>query len=546
MNDLPDKPPIPGEHALALPPPTSEVPVADQVPAESSPASTTATSNNSLSKRKARRRWAFRLIAIGLSLLPFVLLEILCRLFGGGLPTEMDDPFVGFSDIHPLFVLNEESGHYEISPSRTPTFFCPESFESEKPEDQFRIFVLGGSTVQGRPYEKETSFTSWLQISLNVAEPNRRWRVINCGGISYASYRLIPILREVLDYDPDMIIICTGHNEFLEDRSYAHVRDMPKIIAWPTRQVSQLRTYNLLRAGVLWFTREGKDQAQRDIPKLPAEVDARLDFKGGIEKYHRNEVWRTKVMAHFAFNLQQMTAITRRAKIPLMFVVPVAKLDWPPFKSQHREDISTDEQARFESLLRKARAAATPAEALDFLTSARAIDDRFALVHFLMGRKYREVGRLRKAKRAFARALEEDICPLRMLAPMRKDMVATAKLTNTPLVNLQIEFEARSPGGITGNRWLIDHVHPTIKGHQLVAKILVGSLEKQGAVHLESGWSDDIPQAYEEHFAWLRKAKPAYSLDAKRRLEGVLRWGFGNVTLERKEPGIEEQKENGR
>ena len=44
--------------------------------------------------------------------------------------------------------------------------------------------------------------------------------MINCGGVSYASYRLGPILDEVLGYEPDLIMLYTGHNEFLEARTY--------------------------------------------------------------------------------------------------------------------------------------------------------------------------------------------------------------------------------------------------------------------------------------------------------------------------------------
>ncbi|MGF1580647.1 MAG: SGNH/GDSL hydrolase family protein [Gemmataceae bacterium] len=464
--------------------------------------------------------------------MPFVVLELLCRLFGWGLPTEFDDPFVGFSDVHPLFVLNEDTRRYEIPQSRLK-FFCPESFSAEKPSDRFRIFVLGGSTVQGRPYEKETSFTSWLEISLNVAAPERHWRVINCGGVSYASYRLIPILKEVLEHDPDMIIVCTGHNEFLEDRSYSHIKAMPALVAWPTQQVMRLRTYNILRSGALNLTKSEKQQRRENIPELPAEVNARLDYKGGIEKYHRDENWRKNVMDHFTFNLRQMEAIARTANVPLVFVLPVAKLDCEPFKSEHRTDFPEADHSRFAKLLNQARVAPTPDQAIDHLEAARDMDDRVALVHYLLGRAYRNIGRLGEAKRSFERAMDEDICPLRMLSPMRKTMLAVAKETKTPLINLQDEFATVSPGGITGNRWLIDHVHPTIKGHQLVAEKLVNEFTTLQILRPKQGWRKELPEVYTAFFTHLKKDKPLYFTRAANRLKGVKTWSFGNVRLER-------------
>ena len=44
--------------------------------------------------------------------------------------------------------------------------------------------------------------------------------MINAGGISYASYRVAVVIKELARYEPDLFIIYTGHNEFLEERTY--------------------------------------------------------------------------------------------------------------------------------------------------------------------------------------------------------------------------------------------------------------------------------------------------------------------------------------
>ena len=162
-----------------------------------------------------RRRWMFRLAAILIGLSPFLLLEVVFRVADIGRQRELGDPYIGFSAIHPLFELNAAGDCYEVAASRQE-FFRPDRFLASKPQDEFRVFCLGGSTVQGRPFAIETSFTTWLELSLQAAAPNTKWRVVNCGGVSYASYRLAPIMEEILAYEPDLIILYTGHNEFLE------------------------------------------------------------------------------------------------------------------------------------------------------------------------------------------------------------------------------------------------------------------------------------------------------------------------------------------
>ena len=186
---------------------------------ESSQQATSPAARPSAARRSFWKGVLFRVAAVLLGLLPLLGCEITLRMLGLGKPTDFNDPFVGFSDIHPLFVLNDDIGRYEIPKSRQ-THFQPESFAADKPADEFRVFVLGGSTVQGRPWSIETSFTTWLELNLNAADPSRKYEVVNCGGVSYASYRLVPILQEVLHsdpggglrYQPDLIVFCEGQD----------------------------------------------------------------------------------------------------------------------------------------------------------------------------------------------------------------------------------------------------------------------------------------------------------------------------------------------
>ena len=177
-----------------------------------------------------RKRWCFRTIAV---LLPFLLLaltEFLCAFTGWGSAEISDDPFVEFAEVRPLFELTSDGRSWQTSPSRRK-YFKEDSFSAEKSPDEFRIFVFGGSTVQGNPFSIETSFPTYLQVALKKADPSRSWKVINCGGVSYASYRLVPVMQECLAYEPDLFIFCEGHNEFLEYVSYASVRKAPAAVS---------------------------------------------------------------------------------------------------------------------------------------------------------------------------------------------------------------------------------------------------------------------------------------------------------------------------
>jgi tetratricopeptide (TPR) repeat protein len=472
--------------------------------------------------------WIFRALAVLLGLSPLIIVETGLRIAGIGKATDSNDPFVGFSSIQPLFVRNDECERYEIAPSRF-THFQPDSFTIAKPRNEFRIFVLGGSTVQGRPWSIETAFSTWLELSLNAADASRRYEVVNCGGVSYSSYRLAPILQEVLHYEPDLIIFCEGNNEFLEDRTYAPLREQPALLFWVEQQAHHLRTYNLLRGAVLACCSCPNQPAQ-----LGLEVDARLDWQDGMQEYHRDPDWQRNVIRHFEFNLRRFVAITREANVPLLFVMPVSNLQWAPFKSEHRADLSTAELAEYDALRQEA-AKLLPHDhtsAIAKLQEAVALDHEFADGQYELGLALLEAGRRNEAEQALRRAKELDVCPLRILQPMQESLHRVAAETGTPLVDADALFAALSRNGFPDNQWLIDHCHPTIEGNQRLADAIADELIRQNFLKPAADWQAKKEAAYREHFAGLSHA---YFARGRDRLKAEQGWARGQVKKQRQE-----------
>lgn len=478
------------------------------------------------------RRWLrgllFRLGAVMVGLAPFVVVEATLTLLDCGRPTYRDDPFVGFRAIHPLFVPSEDGARYEIAESRQ-AFFRPESFARPKPPDEFRIFCLGGSTVQGRPFAIETSFTTWLELTLQAAEPDRRWEVVNCGGISYASYRLVPILEEVLGYQPDLVILCTGHNEFLEDRTYTHIKRLPEVVARPCQWVLTTRTYTVLREGYVRLRGRSGEPAHPDRPVMPPEVDAMLDHRGGLERYDRDERWRRDVIEHFGYNLRRMVDVARRADVPILLMNPVANLrDCPPFKSQHRDGLDPAKRRRWDRLVAQAAeyAKTNMYQAAVTLEEALQIDDRHAGAHYMLAKCDDALGEMDKARRSYVEAKELDVCPLRILEPMNGTILDVARRTHAPLVDVRKLFEDLTESGIPGGYRLVDHVHPSIPGHQLIADAVADEMVRLGFVHPGPDWKAQRDRRFREHFDSL---DDFYFSKGEERLDRLRRWTQGKA-----------------
>lgn len=494
-----------------------------------------------------RRAVLFRVAAVLLGLLPLALIELALRAFGFGHPSWHDDPFVGFSEVRPLFELNKAGDRYEIARSKRVHFY-PESFAVQKQPREFRIVCIGDSTVQGNPWTTETSFTTWLEISLNAADPSRDWNVINCGGVSYASYRMVPILEEVLRYQPDLVLVHCSHNEFLEDRTYIDLKRTPRWLWRLQEQTSRLRLYNVLRSAL----RSGGQGSRRvdgvdgsrpshrrggslALPEqtLPSEVEALLDYRGGLEVYHQDAAWQRGVVAHYEFNLRRMTSIARQAGVPLILMNPACNLrDSPPFKAEHRAGLTDSERQIWDDRWLQARAYYTdqPSEALRLLREALAIDDQHAGLRYDLAKVYDSLSQFAAARTEYVRAKELDVCPLRILEPMN-DVVRQVGLdTGTPVVDVRVLFDRLSRNGIPGNDWFADHVHPTIAGYQRVADEIADELVRRRLVHPQSDWLEQKQQRFAEH---LKSLPPNYFLEGQRRLRSLMLWANGRVTEER-------------
>lgn len=466
-----------------------------------------------------------RLMAMLLACLPVVLLELGLRGMDDSATQAIDyDPYVGLNQLRPLFVFNEDSDRWEIPPERY-NFFRPESFSAKKPSGTRRVFVLGGSTVQGRPYATETAFSTWLRLWLESAESDFEYEVINCGGTSYASYRVAKILDEVLEYEPDAIVLYTGHNEFLEDRTYAHVRDMGAVSRWSTAIGSKLHS-------VRWV--QSLFAASYERTELAASVETILDQPGGLNSYQRDPIWQRGVEKHFATTLEKIAEQTRKNDLPLIMCVPASDLvNTPPFKIQTRLDWTEDEENRFRSAWSIARDSdRSPPRRIDALRECLSMDPIHAGANYALGRLLYDRGDGEQARQYLIAARDHDVCPLRATSAIVQATKEIAKRYRVPLVDTPTLLDERDFRGVLiadqvpDPSRFVDHVHPSIVGHQKIAAALAQQFEKLGWVELTEQSSVRYENAVKEHLSNLDQD---YYVRGKQRLEGLRLWTMGRA-----------------
>ena len=497
--------------------------------------------------RHTWRVWIFRLSSVALGLSVFAALELICIGAGWGESQIGDDPLVGFGSIHPLFELTADGQEFHTSPARRG-YFKEESFAAQKPADEFRIFVFGGSTVQGNPYSIETSFPAYLQIALEQADPSHTWKVVNCGGVSYASYRLVPVMRECLGYGPDMFVFCGGHNQFLEQISFEDVRQSAAVTGSVLATVSRMRTYRMLWQAI----KGGGDSASlaADLDNatrvtLPGEVDAALDHDGGLAQYHRDDRRAASITRLFVENLREMSAISREGGVPLLFILPPSNLsDCPPFKSEYSASTSIAGQQEVAALLHQAHrlVASDVSTAISLLRRASEIDPRYALTWYELGKLQQAALDFDGAAVAFGHARDEDVCPLRITSPLESALIDVALAESIPLIDAHALLAQRCPHNLVGDAVLVDHVHPSFRSHEDIAIAIADwMLTSRYASERNPSWK--VEMAYECRRR-LQALDDLYFLKGQRALRSLKLWAAGRAAETPIEPATETAGDN--
>ncbi len=374
-----------------------------------------------------------------------------------------------------------------------------------------------------------------MAINLELVDPSQQYEVINCGGLSYASYRVLPILREVLRYEPDLIVLYCGQNEFLEARELTGWKQVPPIA---THMMSWLSRSRIVQATSQWASPSEFDE---ELPKtrLEREVDALLDSKGGLEKYRRASLDHAGVVASYRWNMQEMIRVCQAAQVPLLMVVPTVNLvDTPPLKVEPSPELSEPESRELTDLWSSIQSRSLGRDQL--VIAARRIleiDPQHAGAHYLLGRQAFADREKAVAEMHLVAAKDFDVCPLRATTAIQETVRELAALHRVPYVDADLLFRQRSSLGLVGNQWLVDHVHPTIEGHQVLGEAIAEELLAASWIRpanpigspgdqAKGRWVEGRTARYRQHLANLDEA---YYFRGKQRLEGLLLWTQGRA-----------------
>ena len=149
--------------------------------------------------------------------IPIILIELILLGIYGPVPFEPTPELFHYEHLaiyDPLFKIAEHKGRKLYVPARKTNSAKP--FLADKGPDNVRIFLTGGSLVEDwNALQLEEKVNRILQEN----KVKKSCEVINCGMAAYDSYRVSLIIKEIINYKPDLVIVLTGNNENIYDKN---------------------------------------------------------------------------------------------------------------------------------------------------------------------------------------------------------------------------------------------------------------------------------------------------------------------------------------
>ena len=368
---------------------------------------------------------------------------------------------IGFGGDHPLFVRaagidgymqpNREIVHRYFSHPEAAPRVSPDTmyFRAEKPAESTRIVIMGASTAAGFPLGRFASLSGMLGQRFKRLYPDHDIEFISVALSAVNSYALLDFTDEVLDVDPDLVLIYAGHNEFLGIMGVASTFSGggARWLQIAQLELKHLRLFQLMRRLVAPAQRESESTVGKT---LMARVAAGKAISRSSPDFDRG-------VAQFSANLAAILDRFADAGVPVVLGTLVSnERDQAPLGREGNEDA---QQA------------------------------------YASAQGFERQGDLLEARAAYRQARDLDV--LRFRAPSAFNVVIrqAAARAGVHLADVESLFRAHSAGGILGKTLFYEHVHPNPRGYFLLAEAFVEAILEAALI---AGESTSFPRALAE------------------------------------------------
>lgn len=462
------------------------------------------SSNSQKSINSIKHKRLFYVIA---AFIPFLFLLIL----EGGLR------FVGFGKDSPLFITNPANEQYLLATPNVMDRYFP--FDKNKPQvtletdfflankanNEIRIFVQGGSTAAGFPYGLGASLAGMLEQRLRRSLPHKKVEVINTAMSAVNSFTLLDLADEIIEQQPDMVLIYAGHNEYLgilgASSNFSNSNSF-----WYTRTMLVLKDYRIFQL-FQWLYSTFKQQEINN--KQVAQVNQRTTMMAKVANEQSiafgSAVYKAG-LAQFETNMEDLLAKYKAAGIPVIIsTIASNHKDQAPFKSspikpEHNE------------LLKKLRAGMAQKYVFSEnelqAYSAKFEGQNSAKLHFEFASIVENVKANTLAQKHYELAVQHDLLKFRAPNEINTVIRKLAQQYNAQLVDVKSAFEKRASNGLIGKALMLEHLHPNLQGYFVIANAFYAQITRHSLftdfknIPVSIAWQQRLVLPSEEYYGY--------------------------------------------
>jgi tetratricopeptide (TPR) repeat protein len=406
------------------------------------------------------KRRAFVLICLSSPLILLIVVEVVLRFFNlGGYDAvlrEIEETPRG------KLVITEQAGtggFFFANPGR-PGYNNQYSFFHPKSTNTVRIALLGGSAIKGYPQTMNFCASAFLREMLEDCWPGREVEIINLGTTAVASFPVREMLKQMVEYDPDLVVIYSGHNEFFGAYGVAS-KNRAGTAPWMLKLQYRVRGLALMQGLNRLKLRLGGTM------KKPL-----MEFMVGVD-YVAPDSWRRRAAAHLLYtHISDMIRMCSLRNIPVIAcTLPANERNLAPIGSDPRQPELDQALSRLRFTMPE-----RPLEAISELEKLLLQWPDHALANYLYASALHLVEDYDKAQLHFIRARDLDPMPWRAPTRSQDAIRQAAKEGGAQLCDAEAAFRKASPGGVIGWELMDDHVHLSLEGQALLARTLVETL----------------------------------------------------------------------
>jgi len=383
-----------------------------------------------LRKNKKNPLW-FYLILFSLPIIIIISAELILRGIKYG---DNYDTFVTISDqFDDLFFVNPKLPKKYFSNNSQVPSVIPDGFEKNKRENGFRIFVLGGSTTAGFPYPTNAAFSRQLKRKLEITYRDKFFEVINLGISAVNTNTIRDIIDDVLEEKPDLIIIYAGHNEYYGADGVVNrgILNYNPTATAMYNSLRELKLYQLLNNFIKSILHKENRQSKTLMAEMAGEslVEHNSDlFNDGLNQFEEN--------------LEIILSECKSKGVEVFLCEIISN------NLQEPLEVSIKQNGEAEKL-------------------------------FLEGiNNNNEV----QKEKLLLQAKEKDAFRFRAPSEINEIIIDKSKEFGFPFIPVESEFKEKSQQKIPGYNLFVDHLHPNIEGHKIIADQIFSFINKENLI----------------------------------------------------------------